>query len=174
MADTQAALRAIAATFRSLADELDVLLDSSLDPPADSQASSQPAPHEPGRVFDPQRDRPTVTPAPTGAREQVDWCGLMFFGQLAALNVREQRGATVSEQLAIARAAGYQDRRAFAGWPWTWTDRDGGRWITDDDELTENDKARGRSSGIGFLRWYAEALGVRLPDDLASRVRLRS
>lgn len=166
MSNDNAAWRAISTSFRSLADVLDALLQQTGDRPTMVRSTITSSHLEPGSVFDPQRDRPPVAPAPQGSREQADWCGLLFFGQLWAINVREQRGATVSEQTAIARAAGYQDRRAFAGWQWTWADREDGRWITEDDELSPNDKARGRSSGMAFLRWYAEAVGVRLPDDM--------
>lgn len=118
-------------------------------------------------IFDPEKDQPPVEPSLTGTREAMDWCGLILFGRLRALNMRRRRGASIDEQREIGLAAGCQGRHGFSGWPWTWVDRDDGRWITDDDDLSATDVAAGRSSGMAFLRHYSRAVGVKLPDDLA-------
>ncbi len=156
------ALRIIIDSYRALADRLEALLD---DPAAATASPPElgPRPSPRGAVFDPETSVPPVAPMPTGGtREQADWCGLIFFGMLRAINVRQGRGATPGERTAIARAAGYQDARAYSGWTWTWQDRPDGRWITEDDDAP----AEGRRSGMTWLRLYAETLNVTLPGDL--------
>lgn len=168
MSNNAEALRAIVASYRSLADQLEELLPGTVRVPRADELTYAPNPFMPGSVFDPESDTPPVTPHPHGkAPQQVDWCGFLFFGRLRAINVRENRGADPSERTAIARAAGYVDARGFAGWTWTWKDLEGARWITDEEDLTDEDRAKSRWSGMQFLRHYAKALNVRLPDDLA-------
>lgn len=161
MTATDEALRIIIAGLRSIADDLEQLGERGGQPAAA-------APLVPNKAFDPEIDVPDVKPVPNdGTRDQLDWCGLIFFSRLRAINVRQHRGATPQERVAIARAAGYRDARAYSGWTWTWEDREDGRWITDDDDLIEEDKAKGRLSGVAFMRHYAEALDRVLPDDIA-------
>lgn len=168
MSNNPAALRAIVTSFRSLADQLEALVPDTEVAPTPAHSSVTPGPIARGSVFDPEHDSPPVAPHPHGKlSEQVDWCGYLFFGRLRAINMREHRGADPSERTAIARAAGYIDARGFAGWTWTWKDLEDGRWMTDEEDLTDEDRDRGRSSGMQFLRHYAKALNVRLPDDLA-------
>ena len=165
------AIRLISSSLRTTADQLDQLLAANsagaapalvppATPPSEGAASGV-------RVFDPETDTPPVQPKVVGTREEQDWCCLIFFARLLAINVRQGRGATAADQTAIVRAAGYQDRRAYAGWSWTWRDDESGRrWITDDHELSEADRLHGRSSGMAFLRWYAKSLNVKLSEDL--------
>ena len=160
-------IRALVASLRSTADQLEALLDPANAIELATQPEGSPAQDAWHRDFDPATDRPPLQPKPSGSDDEEAWCGVIFFGQLRAINVRERRGATVEEQLRIARNAGYKNRSGFSGWGWTWRDDEaGGRWVTDNEELSEEDRLRGRSSGMGFLRSYAKQLGVILPSDL--------
>lgn len=81
------ALRIIIDSYRALADRLEALLD---DPAAATASPPElgPRPSPRGAVFDPETSVPPVAPMPTGGtREQADWCGLIFFGMLRAINV---------------------------------------------------------------------------------------
>ncbi|WP_426516775.1 hypothetical protein ACPPVQ_18850 [Diaminobutyricibacter sp. McL0618] len=132
-----------------MADELELLRN--VDP--ESAGERKLAPMREEGVFDPEFDSAPVTPLVNGDREQKDWCGLILFGQLYALNRRRGRGATATERLTIAKAAGYTDNRAWSGWPNTWHDDEaGGRWIDND--------------GLGFLRHYYNEVRRTAPDDL--------
>ncbi len=105
-------------------------------------------------VFDPGSDTPPVRPLVDGSRLQQDWCGLVLWASLRAINVREGRAATPEESVSIAKAAGYRDGRGWNAWTLGWEkDADGGRWITED--------------GMIHLRNYYDAVGRRIPDDLA-------
>jgi hypothetical protein len=173
------ALQTIIDSYRSLADQLENLFGDhgttlKLTPPPLSPSEGWVMRSTaPWGVFDPETEAP-VKPSPHPDSEvdpeerqkQLDWCGFIFFGRLRALNVRQGRGADESEQRAIGRAAGYVGRTGFNGWPWTWEDHEDGRWITDDDDITEEDKAKDRISGMAFLRHYAKQLKISLPDDL--------
>ena len=146
-------LQIVIGGLRNMADELESIRKDR--PQLNNEASvlrkSAPAFEE--GVFDPELDIPPVVPLVSGDRLQRDWCGLILFGQLYALNQRRDRGATASERLAMAKAAGYADNRAWSGWPNTWhDDESGGRWIDKD--------------GLGFLRHYYNAVSRTLPDDL--------
>lgn len=167
MSSDTAVLRAIVTAYRSLANQLEALLPDMDEAPTPTEGTGTSSPPTFGSVFDPERDSPPVAPDPHGTQKQMDWCGYLFFGRLRAINVREHRGADPSERTAIARAAGYADARGYAGWTWTWKDLEGARWITDEDDLTDEDRDRGRLSGMQFLRHYATTLNVRLPEDLA-------
>jgi hypothetical protein len=157
------ALATLVAGYRSLADQLEEFLKVERAIPEARPATAMVS----GAVFDPEHDVPPVTPKVHGTREEQDWCVIVFFGRLRALNVRQGRGADQSEQRALGNAAGYKGRVAFNGWTWTWKDRADGRWITDDDELTGDERANGRTSGMGFLREYVKRRNVVLPEDLA-------
>ncbi|MET4706038.1 hypothetical protein [Frigoribacterium sp. UYMn621] len=161
------ALETIAASFRSLADQLEILAGADRADTAPYVVRAEHSFLAHGSVFDPEHDVPPVTPKVHGTREEQDWCGIVFFGRLRALNIRQRRGADTTEQKAIGYAAGYKGRAGFNGWPWTSQDRENGRWITDDGDLTEEDKAKERISGMAFLREYAKRRGIVLPDDLA-------
>jgi len=105
-------------------------------------------------MFDPERDTPPVTPLVDGDRAQRDWCGLMLWGQLVALNVREGRGATQEESVAIAKRAGYRDGRAWNNWTGWRKGEDGGRWAT--------------AVGLGHLRQYFETVDRAMLEDLGN------
>lgn len=107
-------------------------------------------------VFDPEVDEPPVRPLVDGDRAQRDWCSVVLWGRLFAINVRQHRGATKEEVVAIAKAAGYTDGRGWNRWT-GWEERDGGRWAL-----------RG---GFGHLRHYYEAVSRTLPFDLADAGR---
>ncbi|WP_066522916.1 hypothetical protein [Curtobacterium ammoniigenes] len=92
---------------------------------------------------------------------------VVFFGRVHAINVRQGRGATIEEQRAIGTAAGYKGRSGYNGWPWTWADRQDGRWVTDEEDLSSHDRDHKRLSGMGFFRWAAQQLDITLPPDLA-------
>ena len=102
-------------------------------------------------VFDPDADTPPLQPAVEGNRAERDWCGLMLWAQLRALNVREGRGATPQESVEMAKAAGYRDGRGWNNWHGWHKDDQGNRWITD----------------VGNVRYYYSAVERALPADLA-------
>lgn len=161
-------LTILATSHRSLADQLDELAERRRVAPDVPTASVTATGTVVRRaLFDPEHDVPPVTPTAHGTREEEDWCVIVFFGRLRALNVRQGTGADENEQRAIGNAAGYKGRAGFNGWPWTWEDRKDGRWITDDEDLSEEDQAKGRLSGMAFLRQFAKRLDVKLPADLA-------
>lgn len=142
-------LRATATRLREQADVLDRLA-------ASLPEGSSPSPAEvPGATFDPGRDTPPVTPFVNGTRIQQDWTCVMLWGQLLALNVRENRGATSAESRLIAKSAGYRDGRAWNAWTEAASTKDsnGGRWIT--------------QVGKDHLKFYLDAVGRTLPDDLS-------
>ena len=103
------------------------------------------------RVFDPDVDEPTETPLVSGSRVQRDWCSVMLWSQLRAINVRQSRGATKEEVVEIAKSSGYSDGRGWNRWT-GWEDLDDGRWVTTD--------------GMGHLAHYFGEIGRSLPDDL--------
>lgn len=156
----RAALRAIAASHRALADSLERLLqdqppteagqvDSGTRPEAATPASS---------VWDPETDEPLVQPKVVGTREEQDWCCFTYLGGIYAINKRYERGATVSEVREYAIKAGYRDGRAVTAWSKgrgpTYNDEAKQRWI----------KPEGAEQ---WVKGLATKLGVTLPDDLA-------
>lgn len=141
-------VREAISNLRRQADALESLLLN--DPEAVSDISAD------GKspVFDPDADEPPVKPDVAGNREQEDWCALMLWGRLRALNVRQARGATPEESREIAKAAGYKDGRGWNAWDLGWEkDSDGSRHFTED--------------GMRHLRHYYAKVGRSLPDDLA-------
>jgi hypothetical protein len=80
----------------------------------------------------------------------------MLWAQLRAINVRQGRGATPEESVAIAKRAGYRDGRAWNQWGGWRKDEQGNRWIEEHDKV-----------GTGSLRHYYSAVGRALPRDLA-------
>ncbi|MET4098564.1 hypothetical protein ABIB37_000801 [Agrococcus sp. UYP10] len=105
-------------------------------------------------VFDPTEDEPPVPLNLEGTRHQRDWCALLLWARLKALNVREGRGATKAESTEIAQLAGYTDARGWNRWSGWVKDDENGRWVTSDGEK--------------HLRHYYSAVGRRLPDDFLS------
>lgn len=116
-----------------------------------------------GREFDPLVDEPPIAPKKDNKQPgymdpvQIDWCGFLLWGGLYAANVREGgRFATAAEARVIAQRAGYVGNGAWTGtkeWKQgTLRDVQGGRMITE--------------RGKGWLRYYRDRLGVRLPADL--------
>jgi hypothetical protein len=103
-------------------------------------------------VFDPERDTPPMTPTVEGNRSERDWCALMLWAQLRAINVRQGRGATPQESREIAKAAGYRDGRAWNQWGGWKKDDHGNRWVVE--------------PGMRALRHYYSAVGRALPGDL--------
>lgn len=103
-------------------------------------------------AFDPGRDAPPVTPRVDGDRTQRDWCSIMLWSQLLAVNVRHDRGATPDESREIAKSSGYQDGRAWNQWTGWTKDADGNRWIDE--------------TGRGHLAQYLSRVGRSLPEDL--------
>lgn len=157
MTNDNHALRAIIDAHRELADKLEKLLTEpeatqSRDTAEDKQQTTLTFE---GTTFDPQRDQPESRPDPQGTPAEKDWCILLLFGKLRAINQRKNRGATKAERLEIAQAAGYRDARAWAGWsPSTWVDdENGGRWLNE--------------TGMDFLRHYYTQVNRVIPDDLA-------
>lgn len=102
-------------------------------------------------VFDPWQD-PPVQPLVDGDRTQRDWCALLLWGQLLAVNVRENRGATKPEVVQFAKRAGYADGRGWNKWS-GWKEDEDGRWVT--------------PAGVGHIRHYYAAVNRSLPSDLA-------
>lgn len=113
------------------------------------EPSSEPS--QPPAVFDPDTDTPEVAPVVYGSRTQRDWCSVMFWAQLRALNVRQARGATHDESVEIAERAGYQDGRGWNRWTGWDKDDEDNRWITD--------------VGMEHLRNYYQAVNRSLPSD---------
>ena len=132
----------ILSSIRSQVDELERLLNAD---GATNVDATMP-------VFDPDVDEPPVQPSVGGNRVERDWCALMLWGRLRCLNVREGRGATREDSVLIAKAAGYQDGRAWNKWTGWVQDEDGARWMTD--------------AGMGHLRHYYAAVGRTIPSDL--------
>lgn len=157
MTNDNPALQAIIDAHRELADKLEKLLaePEAIQPSDTAEDQQQTTFTLEGTTFDPQRDQPEVRPDPQGTRAEKDWCGLLLFGKLRAINQRKNRGATKAERLEIAQAAGYRDARAWAGWsPPTWQDdENSGRWINE--------------AGMGSLRHYYTQVNRVVPDDLA-------
>lgn len=113
-------LRQIASEQRALADRIDALL---------SGAAAADLGHEHWPVFDPDVDEPPVVPDISGNRQQLDWVAIMLWGQLAALNARENRGASRAEYVEFAKRAGYRDGRGWNAWTGTTVDLHDGRWV---------------------------------------------
>ncbi len=84
-------------------------------------------------VFDPEIDAVPagITPGPNGNRLEQDWCSAILWGLLRAHNVRQGRGATKAEGVAMARAAGYLDERGWNKWDGWRKDEDGNRWCNE-------------------------------------------
>lgn len=138
-----AAVDALAA-IRLKLDELEVLIRES------GAAQS----HDDLPTFDPDTDTPPVTPLVDGSRLQRNWCSLVLWSRLRAVNVRQGRAATPEESVRIAKDAGYQDGRGWNAWTLGWEkDADGGRWMTED--------------GMIHLQHAADAVGYRIASDLA-------
>jgi hypothetical protein len=107
-------------------------------------------------TFDPDIDEPPVRPRVNGDEVAKDWCGLMLWAQLQAINVRQHRGATAGEVVQIAERAGYRDGRGWNRWG-GWENHNGARWVT--------------PVGLLHLRTYYQRVGRRLPDDFDQVVR---
>jgi hypothetical protein len=137
--DLRKQLAGIAQEQRALAARIDALLSTTEGGRLDK--ASWP-------IFDPYSDKPAVTPSAAGTREQRDWTSMVLWGTLAALNARENRGASRDEVVAIAKAAGYSDGRGWNAWT-GWVDLHDGRWID--------------RPGEAHLRTYYERQERRLP-----------
>lgn len=146
-------IAAVVADLRRQADMLERLLDDGA-----THALTEAARLE---VFDPDVDDPPVRPDVDGTREERDWCALLLWGQLWALNVRARRGATTPESVAMAKRAGYRDGRAWNSWSGWRKDDDGARWV---------DLSQDGQGGLGALRHYYSAVNRALPGDLDTRV----
>lgn len=103
-------------------------------------------------IFDPEQDAAPVTPKVDGDRTQRDWCCIVLWSELLALNVRQERGASPDESRDIAKSAGYQDGRAWNQWTGWRKDADGNRWID--------------AGGRAHLAEYLARVGRVLPEDL--------
>lgn len=105
--------------------------------------------------FDPATDSPPLKPNPWPTSEAKHTQKLMsqviYNGQLLAINIREQRGATADEHRKIARKAGYPNAQGAAGS--RLDTRADGRWVT--------------YAGRKELEESARAMGLRLPPDLS-------
>jgi len=161
-----AALRIMIDGHRSIAEGLEKLLEEQKMAGGAIEPTTGLIRREPGVTFDPENDAPRVLPKSKGTPEEQQWCMVLFFGRLRAINVRQGRGATPDEQRAIGYAAGYKGRSGYNGWPWTYIDQEDGRWISDDADLQAADVELGRISGMSFLRWAALQLDISLPTDL--------
>ncbi|MFC0681762.1 hypothetical protein ACFFGH_28355 [Lysobacter korlensis] len=102
--------------------------------------------------FDPEKDTPPVKPLVDGSREQRDWCSILLWGKLAAINIRQQRGATRTEVVQIAVDAGYKDGRGWNSWKGWHDDESGHRWVN--------------TGGSEFLGHYLGRVGRIMPADL--------
>lgn len=152
--DTSIARELIAAT-RELANALEASLDAgeaSLEQTVDADRTS-----EMPFFFDPERDKIPFAPKVVGTRREEDLCCLIMFGRLYAINVRLGRGATRTELREIAKAAGYADARAWAGWSKyaTQRDADGQLWATEEGHAE-------------WVRKMAARLNFVLPDDIST------
>lgn len=146
--DTRETIESAVRDLRRQADLLEQLLDASVEELG--EVSGLP-------IFDPDSDEPPVRADVDGTREERDWCGLLLWGQLWALNVRKGRGATHSESVAFAKRAGYKDGRAWNSWDGWRKDADGMRWVN---------LSQPGGGGLGSLRHYYGAVGRALPADL--------
>ena len=135
-------LRQIAIEQRALADRIDALLSS---------AEAADLGHEHWSVFDPDVDEPPVVPDFNGNRQQVDWVAIMLWGKLAALNARQNRGASRDEYVEFAKRAGYRDGRGWNAWT-GFVDLADGRWV---DRVGES-----------HLRAFYERQQRRIPADI--------
>lgn len=153
MTTTHEAILATAARLREQADVLEQLARSLSEGTAPEPTTLTDS------TFDPDTDAPPVSPYVNGTRAQQDWTCVMLWGQLLALNVRQNRGATRIESRSIAKSAGYRDGRAWNAWTEAASRKDdeGARWIT----------------GVGkeHLRFYLNAVGRTLPEDLHMHLR---
>ncbi|WP_211160634.1 MULTISPECIES: hypothetical protein [Microbacterium] len=143
---TIAGLREIVEEQRALADRLALLLAELEGGTADSIQPGSP-------IFDPDIDEPPMRPSIDGNRAQLDWVSIMIWSRLAALNVREHRGASRDEYVQWAKEAGYRDGRGWNRWD-GYDDLSDGRWIN--------------GVGIGHLRAYCRRQNRSIPDDIAS------
>lgn len=139
---TESEVRKIISDYRQLTDQLERLLDET---PWTSPTSTTTLEYP---VFDPDIDEPEEHPNVDGSRIQRDWCALMLWAQLRALNVKLGRGATREEVVDIAKSAGYHDGRGWNRWT-GWEEREDGRWVTE--------------VGMGHLRVYYEKVERSLP-----------
>ena len=139
-------LREIVEEQRLLADRLADLLahfNSSVD--ADDESDWP--------TFDPDRDEPPMRASIDGNRAQLDWVSILIWSKLAALNVREHRGASRDEYVQWAKDAGYRDGRGWNRWD-GYDDLYDGRWIN--------------SVGMGHVREYYRRQHRSIPADIVS------
>jgi hypothetical protein len=142
---SDSSLRAIIADYRLLTNRLEAMLES------DSLDTGGPIEFP---VFDPETDEPDVRPDIDGTRAQKDWCALMLWAQLWAINKRQNRGATKLEVVEIAKTAGYADGRGWNRWT-GWAEASDGRWVVKEIGVEQH------------LRHYYAEVKRSLPADLA-------
>jgi Helicase conserved C-terminal domain len=106
-------------------------------------------------LFDPSTDTPPLKPNPWPATEgehnQKLMSQVIYNGQLLAINMRQQRGATADEHRQIARNAGYPNAQGVTGS--RLESRADGRWVT--------------YAGRKELEESARSLGLTLSQDLS-------
>lgn len=151
----QAIARTIVNGLRDVANDIEALLEGK-----DSPATGQTGKVWGGGVFDPDVHLPPVKPTPSGADdpEGADWCGLLLFAGIYAINKRLGRRATRDEARNIVRKAGYRDLRGLSGWTTGGNDP-----VVDTNEQGE---MKILPRGLKFLATYLERLGASLPADL--------
>lgn len=145
----ETAARELIRTARQLADTLELSL-----PPAEDETAY-------GRMsdgqFDPEFDAPPFAPdpRPDAPERQRDLAVIILFGRLYAINARREREAERRDLVAIAKAAGYTDGRAWNRWSSEFVEREGAGKV-----LTE--------TGHALLLERARRQDIVLPEDLTS------
>jgi hypothetical protein len=148
-------------TLRERANALEALLGDS------PQATLAHLGTNPDRVvFDPDTDAPAIPGDIDGNRDARDWCAVLLWSKLRALNVRHGRGATPEESRDIAVQSGYRDGRGWNAWTHGWAkDADGNRWIEDKKD-DSGDYSEDGGWGMRHLNHFMDKVGYALPEDL--------